>query len=454
MCEPLCNDSQARWSIYRLSPVFTCRRVLHPVLLLHFAPKSMTCAMLTKTICSLWLSLAAIFPAFGQSGFFMAPGQKQVDIPFEYNNNFIILTVTMNGTMPLRFIFDTGAEHTILSKREISDLMKIKYDREFRVKGSDLKTDLIAYLARKIRFDIPNKVVAPREDILVLEEDYFRFEEYAGVNVHGIMSGNVFAKYITRINYDKRIITLFERDDFKIRGDYSAIPVEIYRNKMYMRAPLEPVRDSSAVVKLLIDTGAGLPLLLFSNTHPLVHPPANAIVSNIGMGLGGYLEGFTGRVNGLEIGNFRQSNIVTYFQTLDTAGINMEYLNGRNGLVGNAMLSRFTVILDYHNFKIWLKPGKSFKSKFEYDRSGMNIITSGVSLNNFIVQSVQPNSPADEAGVLKGDQIVRVGLAPTTILNLADLQRIFQKKVGKKIRFVVKRDGKRLKKTLVLRELI
>ena len=188
--------------------------------------------------------------------------------------------------------------------------------------------------------------------------------------------------------------------------------------------------------------------------HPLVHPPANAIVSNIGMGLGGYLEGFTGRVNGLGIGQFRQSNIITYFQTLDTAGINMEYLNGRNGLVGNAMLSRFTVILDYHNFKIWLKPGRAYKSEFKYDRSGLNIITSGVSLNSFIVQTVQPHSPAEEAGILKGDQIVRVGLAPTSILNLADLQRIFQKKVGKKIHLVVKRDGKRLKKTLVLRELI
>ncbi len=410
--------------------------------------------MLTKTLYFLWLSLTAIASAKGQSGFFMAPGQKQVDIPFEFNNNFIILTVTMNGTFPLRFIYDTGAEHTILSKREISDMLKIHYDREFRVKGSDLKTDLIAYLARKIRFDIPGKVVAPKEDILVLEEDYFRFEEYAGVNVHGIMSGNVFSKYITRINYDKRIITLFDRTSFKMKDGFTAIPVEVFRNKMYIRTPMEAVRDSSAIVKLLIDTGAGLPLLLFSNTHPLVHPPANAITANIGMGLGGYLEGFTGRITRLGMGDYKQTNIVTYFQTLDTAGINLEYLNGRNGLVGNALLSRFTVILDYHSFKIWLKPGKAYKNEFLYDRSGLNIITSGSSLSTFIVQSVLTGSPAEEAGILKGDQIVRVGMAPTGVLNLSDLQRVFQKKPGKKVKIVVKREGKRIKKTLVLRNLI
>jgi C-terminal processing protease CtpA/Prc len=132
----------------------------------------------------------------------------------------------------------------------------------------------------------------------------------------------------------------------------------------------------------------------------------------------------------------------------------MEYLNGRNGLVGNALLSRFTVILDYHSFKIWLKPGKAYKNEFVYDRSGINIITSGASLNTFIVQGVQPGSPAEDAGILKGDQIIRVGMAPTSILNLADLQRIFQKKPGKKVRVVIKRAGKKYKKTLVLKNLI
>ncbi|HPI07956.1 MAG TPA: PDZ domain-containing protein, partial [Saprospiraceae bacterium] len=152
--------------------------------------------------------------------------------------------------------------------------------------------------------------------------------------------------------------------------------------------------------------------------------------------------------------DYKQTNIVTYFQTLDTAGINLEYLNGRNGLVGNALLSRFTVILDYHSFKIWLKPGKAYKNEFLYDRSGLNIITSGSSLTTFIVQSVLTGSPAEEAGILKGDQIVRVGMAPTGVLNLSDLQRVFQKKPGKKVKIVVKREGKRIKKTLVLRNLI
>jgi len=395
-----------------------------------------------------------LLPAAAQTGFFLPKGRKQVDIPFEYINNFIILTVNFNGFLPLKFIFDTGAEHTILTKREISDMFKVKYDREFRVTGSDLKTPLIAYLARGIRFDIPEKAYAPSEDILVLQEDYFRFEEYAGVDVHGIMSSVAFSKYIIQINYERRVITLYDREVFKIRDNgFTSLPVELYRNKLYFNTTLQVLRDSVAPVKLLIDTGAGLPLLLFSDTHPLVHPPTNAIPSNIGMGLGGYLEGYTGRIHQVTLGNFAQQGVVTYFQQVDSLQ-NLDYLNKRNGLIGNTLLSRFLVILDYQKGLMWLKPGRDYEDEFVYDRSGLSIIATGRKFNEYIVQNVLPGSPAAEAGIERGDQIVAMRRTPAGFFNLSDIQRVLQKKPGKKIRIVVKRAGERLTKKIVLRELI
>jgi hypothetical protein len=410
--------------------------------------------MLKTVLFALFFCCSTAMRLAAQGGFFIPEGQRQVDIPFEYTNNFIILNVNFNGVLPLKFIFDTGAEHTILSKREMSDMLNVTYEREFRVTGSDLKTELIAYLARRVRFEIPDKALAPREDILVLQEDYFRFEEYAGINVHGIMSANAFSKYIIRINYDRRVMTLYDREHFKMREEgFVPYPIEIYRNKVYLNTRLNIVPDSVVPVKLLLDTGAGLPLLLFSDTHPLLHPSANAIASNIGMGLGGFLEGFTGRIYRVELGTFVQQNVITYFQTLDSVQ-NIEHLNKRNGLVGNTLLSRFHVLLDYQNATLWLKPSRHFKSEFVYDRSGLNLIASGATFNRFIVQAVIPGSPAAEADFRKGDEIVRVGLMPASFTSLADLQRIFQKKVGKKLKVVVRRDGQLLKKRLVLRDLI
>lgn len=423
---------------------------------MYFAKSFIPAAMNIRTYCLLlFLIFYPLTTGISQTGFSMPPGVRQMDIPFDYVNNFIIVSVVINNTFTLKMIFDTGAEHTILSKRYISDILKVPYEREFRLMGADLKTELVAYLARNINLKTPNvSFTAPEEDILVLQEDYFRFEEYAGVNVHGILAAKSFAKYIFKINYQRRVITLFDREWFKLPDSgFRQMPVEIFHNKIYLNTKVAFRSGTTTSVKLLLDTGAALPLLFFSNTDSLVHPPKNAIVSNIGMGLGGYLEGFIGRTEGLEIGGFQQKGIVTYFQELDTAH-NHRYLNNRNGLIGNMMLNRFQIIIDYHSAHIWLKPTKKFKQKYVFDRSGLTVVAGGENFNQFTVQAVIPNSPASEVGILPGDRITRLGITPASFLGLKDILHYFQKKPGKKVRVVIRRNGKRLKKKFRLRDLI
>ncbi len=389
-----------------------------------------------------------------QAGFYLPEGRKQMDIPFEYTNNFIILNLTFNEMLPLKFILDTGAEHTILTKRELSDLLRLKYQHQFKVAGTDLTTELIAYLVRQVRFDVPMKMTAPQEDILVLEEDYFRFEEYAGVTIQGILAATSLSKFYIRINYDRRIITLYTQDNTRWKSDgFVPVPVEIYRNKIYLNTTLSVAPDSVAPVKLLIDTGAGLPLLLFSDTHPMLHPPENALSTNIGMGLGGFLQGFTGRINGLQIGEYNQNNIITYFQTLDTLK-DHEYLNKRNGLIGNVLLSRFQVVLDYRHSLIWIKPAKKYRQEYVYDRSGLTLIASGQRFTDIVVQSVLPNSPAEEAGIRRGDEIMSINGRPVSVLGLANVQRAFQKDVGKTVKIKLKREKEKIKKEVVLRNIL
>ncbi|MCS6927920.1 MAG: PDZ domain-containing protein [Saprospiraceae bacterium] len=400
----------------------------------------------------IWLT----FPAYAraQFGYTLIGSSKSVDIPFEYTNNFIILSVRFGGILPLKFIFDTGAEHTILTKREITDMLGMRYEREFRVAGSDLRTTLVAYLVRRVRFDIAGKAYSEGEDILVLQEDYLRFEEFTGIPVHGILSANAFSRFVIQINYDRQIITLHERESFRLKDrGFTAIPVEIARNKMYLRTTLRPTPNITASVKLLIDTGAGMPLLVFSNLNPLIRTPERVIPSTIGLGLGGFIEGFTGRIHQLTLGELTQTGVITYFQELDTTS-NLEYLNQRDGLIGNALLHRFHLILDYQGSQIWIKPARYFRDTYVYDRSGMVVLAHGPRLNDFVVQYVLPNSPAAEADIRPGDQIVRVGGAPAHFFTLSDLMNVFQRKPGKKVRLTVQRGQERLKKTIVLRDLI
>jgi PDZ domain/Aspartyl protease len=390
-----------------------------------------------------------------QRGFFIPPGSKSVDIPFELNNNFIILQLVANGRLPLRFILDTGAGHTLLTKKEVGNFLDLKYDRSFQVMGSDLTKPVTAYLAKGVRFDLPNKISAPQEDILVLEEDFFHFEEYSGITIQGILSANIFSRYIMKINYDKNLITLYDRAFFDARDvkGYSGFPIQLFRDKPYFLTELTMSGDSVVPVKLLLDTGAAMPLLLFADTDPQLKPPPTAIPANIGFGLGGDLTGFTGRIKSLNIGEHKQQNIVTYFQVLDTI-VDSLAANHRNGLVGNGLLNRFIVIFDYHDEKVWFKPSKRFKEAFVYDRSGISVILSGENMNTYIVQHVVPNSPASEMDIQKGDRILKLGYKPAILLSLSGIAHRLQGKPGKKVKLTIERNGNKMKKEIILRDLL
>lgn len=379
-------------------------------------------------------------------------GVKQVEIPFEFENNFILVDVVFNNIIPLRFIFDTGAEHTILTRREITDILGVPYQRRFTVIGADLKTELHAYLVRNIHLKV-GQINARNQSLLVLEDDYFRFEEFTGEKIHGIIGADFFKGFIVKIDFIRSRITLTSVSHFKEPKDYMKIPIEVKRQKPYLNTEINLRQDTIVPVKLLLDTGAGLSLIVNSDTHPDLEPPVNAVKGSVGLGLGGDLDGYLGRINHLDIADVTLDDVVTNFQALPE-GMDTTHLNGRNGLIGTKILSRFTMIIDYPRETLYLKTNKKIKEAFKFDKSGLQIIASGVNLNTFIVQNVIKNSPAAEADLREGDIIKSINGVPVVILGMSSLLNKLKKKTGKKIVLKIKREKKRIKKVFYLKEII
>lgn len=378
---------------------------------------------------------------------------SKVEIPFEFQNNFIVVKILLNGIFPLKFIFDTGAEHTILTKREITDLLQVNYQRRFTVLGSDMKTELYAYLATGVRFQM-DQLLATNRTMLVLDDDYFRFEEFAGINVQGILGADFFRRFVVKIDYRKRIITLYDPSKFEEPSKkFTEIPLEIHRHKPYLQGKARLQSGLETNLKLLMDSGASLTLLLHTDTDPNLQLPPEVIRASLGMGLGGTIEGFLGRVQHFEFGEFTFENLGTNFQDV-LQEADSSYLNNRNGILGNQILSRFTLIIDYIRGKAYFHPNKEFKRKFSYDKSGLAVAGSGSDLNTFTVFYVVPGSPADEAGIQIGDEIKTINNIPTTFLSLADVVRKFHRKKGKKIKMKMERDGETFQVNFRLRDLI
>jgi hypothetical protein len=396
----------------------------------------------TLLIGSLLFSLCA---AFGQNrSLKLEPITSKLEIPFELEQNFIVFKVLFDNAFPLNFIFDTGSEQSLLIDKNISDILQLPYSREFKVIGADQSTILKAYLVQGIDL-LMGKFQVKYKPILVLDQDYFQFEKYTGLKIHGILGADIFKTFAVKIDYRKKILTVinYEHLEKHLKKGFQKIPSEFYKSKPYVSG-FATLEDKNQIpLKLLLDTGAGLSMLVYTNTDSSLTPPSKTIINPIGFGLGGYLEGYLGRIQQLKINDQLVFNeLTTNFQEIDTSITEIQE-NAPNGILGNLILQRFTIIIDYVRGGIYLKPHRKFNKKIKFDQSGIVLIAGGEELKDFYVHKVIPNSPAARAGVQAGDLILKVNNWPSGLLTLYSIRNKLKKKPGKKIKLTVLRNGEK-----------
>lgn len=374
------------------------------------------------------------------------------EIPFEYKNHFILIHVTFQKFLPLTFIFDTGAETTLLTSVEIASLLGLEYEREIQIVGADLGSELTAFLVRNVHLEIGD-LTLPYQSILVLEEDVFHFNEYTGNQVHGILGASAFRQFIVEIDYENRVIRLFPPTGFRPPKNSQRLPLEIHRSKPYLSTQVKPASGEEITVKLLVDSGASLAMVLHPETHPGLKIPEKVVPGNIGMGLGGKLEGVLGILPSLSLGSDTLREIPVHFQEIRYR-IDSTFLNNRNGILGNTILERYTVTFDYFRGSLFLQPNRLFNKAFPIDKSGMLVIAAGPELKTFMVHAVLEGSPAREAGIRPGDIIVSINYSSFRFFDLDSIYRILSKPEGKLIRVKIDRRGEKFRTEFRLRSLI
>ena len=379
---------------------------------------------------------------------------RRIEIPFALENDFIVVPVLLNGKVPLRFIIDTGAENTVLLDKAVTDLLDVSYRRTFKVRGADVDAELTAYLATGVDMQFADRLLARNRSVLVLEENYFNFERITGTEIHGIIGGDFLMRFVVEFDFRRQLMVLHEPARFSARRSYSKAPSLFIRNRVYLKTDIGVLRDSTTERRLLLDTGAGLSLLM--HTFPdTVGPdlPEQTIPTYIASGLGGTMEGSVGRSRVVNLADRRLRNVVTYFQEVDTSGL--QFLNEREGILGTRILKRFNVAIDYVRREVYLRPdGRRWKQKFDFDRSGINLLAGGTNLRKYSVSSIVPGSPADRAGVRVRDRIRAINGISTRLLSLESIIRKLEGKPGRRIRLRIFRAGRLQDLTFQLEDLI
>jgi predicted aspartyl protease len=391
------------------------------------------------------LLYGAVLMARAQNlGFNIVDGKQRVDIPIEVVNNLIIVPVILNETLPLKFIVDTGVRTAILTQKSFSDILQLEYSRKYSISGAGGEKIIDAYVTNNVSLRLPG-VEGRGHAMLVLEEDYLELRNYLGTDVHGILGYELFSRFIVKFDYQKKIMTLMTPLKFKPGRKFTAIPIRIQDTKPYLLAPISIDSGHSLNAKLLVDTGASHGLMLEPESDERIRLPEKTVSGTIGRGLGGPIAGKIGRIESIELGGRTLRKVLVNFPDSDSYFADSLYIErvDRNGTLGGEILSRFIVVINFPQEKIYLKPNSEFNKDFYFNLSGVSVRAKGSSLSAFEVSEVRPASAGERAGVMPGDNLVAINNIPARELKLNQINAMFNSKPGRKLRLEISRGGER-----------
>jgi hypothetical protein len=351
---------------------------------------------------------------------FVQPESKLITkLPFSQLSGGIIIIKAKFDNLPdsLNFVLDTGSGGISLDSTTTAYLQIPLVKSEKTIRG-------IAGL-KKVEFALDHSLhfLGLTVDHLDFHiNDYDLLTSVYGVKIDGIIGYSFLRRYIVRLDYDYNKVEIYTPGTFKYpRGGQLLKP-----NFTTLPQQLAIIQDSREILnRYIFDTGAGLCFLLSRDftEDSSVFKTNRRFFTTQAEGLGGKKQMELTVVKSVKIGPYKFRNVPVHVFD-DTYNVSNYPVLG--GILGNDLLRRFNVILNYPEQSIYIKPNIHFNEDFDYSYTGLGIYLIGGEIR---VIDIVKGSPGDKAGFKEGDVIFSVESNFTK--NIQVYKNLFQNALGK-----------------------
>lgn len=373
-------------------------------------------------------------------------GKSSLKIPFELSRNLILMRASVNDSAPLWFIFDTGADSSVIDA-QLAKTLHLKPSGKDSSNGAAGTVEALIFKGISLRF--PN-VEALNQTIGALPLDFL--SSPFGRKISGVIGYDIIKEFVVEVDYASQIINLYEPGSYQYSGAGEALPITLEENLPFIHASIGVEGRPALDGKFELDTGSTGAILFntpFVNKHQLLKSVPKTKQVNSG-GVGGSGLAFGGRLKGVRLGRSAFENLVArFFQGTSGDNASAKY----DGLIGGEIFHRFTVTFDYSRRRMMLEPNAHFSEPFEEDMSGLDLATEGDNFSTVVVNEVEANSPAAEAGMQDEDIITAIDGHLTAEFTLDKIRKMFMQD-GREYLLSLKRGGKVVQTKLKLRRLI
>ena len=282
-------------------------------------------------------------------------GNSALNIPLEIDNNIILMKVGVNNSKPLRFIFDTGASHTVLHSRRGAEL---GLKPEEQITGTATGGAIHGSLTSGVSLKVAGAEVSNQQIGLI------DFPVPPGFEFDGVIGYDFINAFVVEIDYLNKVMNLYDPRTYSYRGRGEAIPLVLDDRRIpLVHVAIIPPAGAAFNAVLEVDTGADR-AFIFNNSFVKKHGLVSAmtdLTESAGRGAGGEQQIVVGRAKAARLGRFVFTNpTVGLVRDPERDGATKE----GDGVVGGEIFRRFKVIIDYSRRRMVLEPNKDLNDPY------------------------------------------------------------------------------------------
>jgi hypothetical protein len=368
-------------------------------------------------------------------------------LPFEYHARHVWLRGSINGGPECDLLFDTGASVTVIdSTFAAASGLPVQGYMQAAGAGAAGSASFTTLGSLSVRSAAGDGVELRDLKVAVMSVAPM-FSRYFWRDFAGIVGYDVISRFVVTIDYDSTRLVLRDPKTFRWAGTEAALPMKLNG----VVPSLEAVIDGRYRGQFRLDVGSSSTVDLhtpFVRNNDLGKRLRDARDVS-GAGFGGGFNSSLGRLHTMAIGPYSWRDPMVILSRVQEGALASEDFAGN---IGNRILERFRVTLDYDGRRVWLEPGRLYRERDAFTRSGLML---GWTKGRMDALSVLPGSPAESAGIREGDEVTAVDGRATGEWQPAALEAALEAGPdGREVRVTVKRDGREEVRVMKVKEML
>ncbi|MEP2025052.1 MAG: aspartyl protease family protein [Reichenbachiella sp.] len=364
-------------------------------------------------------------------------------IPFELFGDHIIIQLSVDGSEPLDFIFDSGDGITVIDE-EIADQLHLVKEKVVLNQGT-----VSGALIKHNKLEIGDYLL--EKNIKVYSTDLDHLEISLGRDFDGIIGYDLLHHHAVRIDYDNMKFEIYEHGQHPKKGE----PIPFKLNTAI------PTIEGSVVLNngephpgtFFVMTGAGTTLDFnspYAKKYDVIHKTGDHYYYYVKSISQEETKHYEGMVKSFTFGNQKLDNLPIGISQAKTGTQANEKVSG---ILGNKILSRYNVIFDLPAKLIYMEKNQNFDDHFTVNCSGIDIQLSK-DKKKVLIHQVFEGSVAEAVGLQVNAELISIdGKKALSEVDFPGIQKALVQS-GKTVKLVVSQNGEEKSVNLSLKALL